>query len=321
MQKIKEALVWITDILIKNQIPFQITGGLATHAYGATRPIADIDIDIPEDSFAIFQKEVSKFITYGLAHYKSESWDLMLMTLDYHGQIIDLSGAYKTKIFNAKTNQWQGITEDLSKACIKSIFEINLPVIPLNSLKTYKMALSRAVDVQDIQEINQAKLLPTTIADYPTIQNMAQFYVYDASRECGFCISDNGLYEPNDYKAYFEEPIKKAFLIKVAGEIAGFVLLNEKGIGVKTNWKIDQFFILAKFQGKGIGQQVAHQIFDTHPGHLEISVIPENNAALLFWRKVIGRYTNGVYACESKAVSFDEHQPQRMVLTFNTHDK
>jgi len=155
MKNIKTVLIWITDILKIQQIPFQITGGLAARAYGATRPIEDIDIDIPEDTFTIVQKEVSKFIIYGPAQYKSNTWDLMLMTLDYQGQIIDLSGAYQTKIFNAETRQWQGLSEDLSKANLVDIFGIKLPVIPLNVLRTYKMALSRDVDIQDVQEINK----------------------------------------------------------------------------------------------------------------------------------------------------------------------
>ena len=62
MQNLKSALIWITDILKKHSVPFQITGGLAARAYGATRPIADIDIDIPEDKFDIIKNEVINFM-------------------------------------------------------------------------------------------------------------------------------------------------------------------------------------------------------------------------------------------------------------------
>lgn len=48
-QNIKEALAWITNILKKYSIPFQITGGLAAILYGSKRPLEDIDIDIPEE--------------------------------------------------------------------------------------------------------------------------------------------------------------------------------------------------------------------------------------------------------------------------------
>lgn len=34
------------------------------------------------------------------------------------------------------------------------------------------------------------KLTPASIHDYPTIQNMARFYVYDMSRYCGFISED-----------------------------------------------------------------------------------------------------------------------------------
>ncbi len=88
------------------------------------------------------------------------------MTLDYHGQIIDLSGAYQTKIFNAEAKQWQGLSEDLSKASLIDLFGVKLPVIPLNVLRTYKMALSRDVDIQDIQEINKVLTIDKHLTDY-----------------------------------------------------------------------------------------------------------------------------------------------------------
>jgi len=158
MNNLKTALIWITDILKKHSVPFQITGGLAARAYGATRPIADIDIDIPEDKFDIIKNEVVSFITYGPDQFKSKTWDLLLMTLNYHGQVIDLSGAYRTKIFNGETGLWQLLAEDLSKAHPQNIFGLQLPVIPLDVLITYKKALSREVDIIDIQEIAKAKV-------------------------------------------------------------------------------------------------------------------------------------------------------------------
>jgi RimJ/RimL family protein N-acetyltransferase len=76
-------------------------------------------------------------------------------------------------------------------------------------------------------------IIEACIDDYPCIQNMARFYVYDVSRECGHISSDwaipaDGLYESFDFKSYFENSNKKAYLVKVYDEIAGFVLLSHK---------------------------------------------------------------------------------------------
>ena len=168
---------------------------------------------------------------------------------------------------------------------------------------------------------DQPEITPATFADYPTIQNMARFYVYDLSRECGFISSDwaipaDGLYESTDFEVYFKDPTRKAYLVKVADELAGFVLLNQVGIEAKTNWNMGEFFILAKFQGHGIGSQVAKAIWDMHPGLWEVSVIPENKSAFNFWRKTIGTYTDQNYAFETKLVTYDEYQPQRIIFSF-----
>lgn len=170
----------------------------------------------------------------------------------------------------------------------------------------------------------QLKIIKATIADYPTVQNMARFYVYDMSRSCGFisdewaCPSD-GLYESYDFKLYFDNPQRQAFLIKIHNELAGFVLLNKEGTQHNMDWNMGEFFILAKFQGIGLGSRAAHEIWKTHPGIWEISVIPENKPALMFWRKAISTFTAGNYTEEIKAIKKDSHQFERCILSFNTH--
>lgn len=153
--KISAALLWITNFLKNLDIPFQITGGLAAHSYGARRPIFDIDIDIPEDAFELVKNNVSEFIIFGPEQFKSTEWDLLLMTLDYHGQLIDLGGAYHTKIFNKNTQCWEALKEDLSKATIRNVLGLMLPVIPKNHLVTYKKTLSRPEDLADLQYISK----------------------------------------------------------------------------------------------------------------------------------------------------------------------
>jgi predicted acetyltransferase len=169
-------------------------------------------------------------------------------------------------------------------------------------------------------------LIPTlqiaTMDDYQTIQNMARFYAYDMSRECGF-ISDewafpkNGLYESHDFKKYFIDKTRSAFFVKMGDELAGFVLLNKAGEYQDTEWNMGEFFIIAKYQNKGIGKEVAGLIWKMHPGRWEVSVIPENKKSLNFWRKIIIEYTNSKYKEEVKDVTYDKDQPKRFILSFN----
>lgn len=176
----------------------------------------------------------------------------------------------------------------------------------------------------NIQGLQSAlKVETATLDDYPTIQNMARFYVYELSRDCGFISDDwalpsDGLYESFDFKNYFEEPTRKAFLIKVGNELAGFVLLNQEGIYPDTVWNMGEFFITAKFQGKGLGFLVSSELWNMHPGLWEVSVIPENKPALNFWRKTIAKITMGNFQEEVKTVNYDPYQPQRVIFRFDS---
>jgi hypothetical protein len=76
------ALQWITNIIKKHNIPYQIAGGLAVRAYGSTRHLMDIDIDIPEQDFKNIIDDVRDFIAFGPDRFKSDTWDLYLTAPD-----------------------------------------------------------------------------------------------------------------------------------------------------------------------------------------------------------------------------------------------
>ncbi len=144
-------------------------------------------------------------------------------------------------------------------------------------------------------------LIPVQPADYPIIENLWYYYVYDLSRYCG---SLAGWQSPTELCFTTDELAKyfttHMFLIKIGKECAGFVFLNKSDDAPKVDWYMSEFFIISKFQKSGIGQLVAKQIFEKFPGQWSIGVLPENSPALHFWRKVINSFTQGNFQEEHK---------------------
>jgi hypothetical protein len=157
MNNVKAALIWISNILQKNHVQFQIAGGLAVRAYGSNRKLMDIDIDISENDFEQIKHDVQKFITFGPGQFKNENWDLYLITLNYNGQEIDLGGAYQTKIYDKKNKRWVKIITDFSKVNYLDIAGLKLPVINREDLIAYKKILAREVDLQDVAYLEKSK--------------------------------------------------------------------------------------------------------------------------------------------------------------------
>lgn len=164
-------------------------------------------------------------------------------------------------------------------------------------------------------------LLPATLQDHLVIQNMARFYVYEMAGECGlqsdgWALPTDGLYEAFDFKPYLESSNRNAYLIKVNNELAGFVLINNEGLLSETEWNMGEFFVIRRFQGRNIGHQIMAEVLTRHPGHWEVSVIPENNSALNFWRKTITKLTSNQFQETIMIVDYDPEQPERIIFSF-----
>lgn len=159
--------------------------------------------------------------------------------------------------------------------------------------------------------LKDLKLVPASLKDYQTIQNMARFYVYDMSKylgdEEGWECPEDGLYECIDFKKYWQEEDSFPFLIRYKTELAGFVIIDKKGSEPKIDYNVAQFFILRKFQNKGFGKYIAHQCFDRYRGLWEVMIIPGNEGAYRFWQSTIRDYTNNQFSEYTRSVKHLEN--------------
>lgn len=152
-RKTKEAFIWIIGLLRKHRIPFRISGGFAVNIYGSARPLADIDIEVPDEKVFILQKDIRKYIIYGPKQYKDNEWDLLLMTLRYKNQEIDIFGVDSWKMHNKIIRKWVRQRNNLFKATRKKVYGCIVPIIPLKDLIDYKRKICTSIDIQDIKAL------------------------------------------------------------------------------------------------------------------------------------------------------------------------
>ena len=134
----------------------------------------------------------------------------------------------------------------------------------------------------------------------PVLDNLVQLYQYDFSEysrgdpQHGN-VREDGRFHNIDVDRYFAQSVRHAYLVRVDGEIGGFALVSP-GTSFRdadeTVWWIDEFFVMRKYRRLGVGEHVATSIFDRFPGTWQVAQMDVNTGAQVFWRDVIGRYTN-----------------------------
>jgi predicted acetyltransferase len=143
------------------------------------------------------------------------------------------------------------------------------------------------------------EIKPAPFAEKSILRHLLQLHSHDMSEFDDADVNDKGLFEYDGYIVlddYWTDDKRHPFLIWVAGKIAGFAVMLEEEFddGGGCFFMVD-FFILKKYRRQGIGQYVAYHLFDLFPGEWQVSEIARNLPAQAFWRKIIGRYTNGQF--------------------------
>ncbi|GLV54797.1 acetyltransferase [Dictyobacter sp. S3.2.2.5] len=126
------------------------------------------------------------------------------------------------------------------------------------------------------------------------VRNLLELCQYDYTEFTSRNIGDHGLFDYPYLDHYWTDENRFPFLIRVDQKLAGFVLVQKLDEEPAT-YSMVEFFILRKYRQQGLGQVVAHHIFDMFPGRWRVRQDVENEAAQAFWRKVVRRYTDNRY--------------------------
>jgi predicted acetyltransferase len=165
-----------------------------------------------------------------------------------------------------------------------------------------------------LQKEMKIELIEVKETEKSVLRQLMELYAHDFSEFDAADVNEHGLFGYTYFDYYWTEDTRAPFFIRVDEKLAGFVLINEycylvKEAGTKS---IAEFFVLRKYRRKGIGKQVAFQVFDKFPGKWEVIQHGENKPSQIFWEAVVAEYTHGNFTKQS--VSTDDWDGQALIF-------
>lgn len=154
IERIRGALEWVISQLEEAGVPFQVAGGLAALAHGASRPLNDIDIYVPEGALERLRSELADHHSHGPHRYRDQQWDCYFMEVGYEGEEIELAEAPRTRYRKGPRDAWHQADIDFNNPVIREVFGVEIPVMPVDQLVAYKQKIGRPVDREDLDELN-----------------------------------------------------------------------------------------------------------------------------------------------------------------------
>lgn len=124
------------------------------------------------------------------------------------------------------------------------------------------------------------------------VANLLELYIHDFSEFHGVEVGEDGKFGYPNLSLYWSQPDRHPFLVRVDGKLAGFVLVKKSTVGDRDAvWDMAEFFIVRGCRHRGIGTDVAHEVWRRFPGHWKVRVMQSNVLAHHFWRRAISVFT------------------------------
>jgi predicted acetyltransferase len=151
-----------------------------------------------------------------------------------------------------------------------------------------------AVSIRDAQgSSDDRKWIQSVYPDYLNDLSMLNTGIFPVLGEFGHR-------EPDLLARWFADDRAHPLLILKSDTPAGFALVVRplnvaSGKPPIVDYRMSEFFVLAKYRRLGIGRDAAQLILNRFSGQWEVTEYLRNGDAVRFWRNVIAAYTRGQY--------------------------
>ena len=131
------------------------------------------------------------------------------------------------------------------------------------------------------------EIIPATAEQQPILANLLELYAHDFSEFRHLELGADGRFGYQQLPLYWREPDRHPFLVKVDGKLVGLVLVQRTA----TAWDMAEFFVVRSYRRRGIGIEIAREIWRRFPGRWEVRVLEANQPALAFWGRAVQLFT------------------------------
>ena len=131
-----------------------------------------------------------------------------------------------------------------------------------------------------------------TREDQALLFRMLQFYYFEATQWSGEDLLEDGLYESDaaGVASYCEpDGVDVAWLLKVDGQVAGFVLVESIPFEGGQIRELADLFVMPKYRRLGLAEAATRKIVPGHEGPWLLSVFRKDERALRYWQGAFAR--------------------------------
>lgn len=135
-------------------------------------------------------------------------------------------------------------------------------------------------------------LTPVDRTNRAVLENLGQLYRHDLSEALRLLPNPDGTFNNRRLDLFLAEadPTHRAWLITVAGHLAGFVMTNGTDHGATS---IADFFVVRAYRRSGVGREAARQVVAMFPGPWRIGFQAYNPGAREFWSSIAAEVDGG----------------------------
>jgi predicted acetyltransferase len=107
------------------------------------------------------------------------------------------------------------------------------------------------------------EVLPASSDQETVLANLLELYAHDFSEFMELELGADGRFGYKYLSSYWKEQGRHPFLIKVNGNLAGFMLVREGSqiSGDEDVWDMAEFFVIRGLRRHGVGMKAAHDIW------------------------------------------------------------
>jgi predicted acetyltransferase len=137
------------------------------------------------------------------------------------------------------------------------------------------------------------EVVPANMSDQQTLAELLSAYAREFSGFHPVAFEADGSFIYPHLQAYWHEPGRFPFLIRIGGATAGFILVHrlESDSGGEPVFDIAEFFVVHAFRLQHAGTIAAHIVWRRFPDLWQVRVLEANQGAVRFWATAIRRFT------------------------------